>query len=139
MQEQSYQKHTRLDPAYHMVAAPLSLLSVVGSAIYVIARHTTPSVIVLVLSVALLLAVLKVRTYATTLQDRVVRAEENFRHFVLTGKPLDPALSLGQIIALRFASDQEFPELCARAVRERLSKDAIKRAVTHWRADTHRV
>jgi hypothetical protein len=97
------------------------------------------SAILLVSSVALFLAVQKMRTYATTLQDRVVRAEENFRHFVLTGKPLDPALVLDQIIALRFASDEGFPELCARAIRERLGKDAIKQAVTHWRADAHRV
>jgi hypothetical protein len=46
---------------------------------------------------------------------------------------------VGHIVALRFADDQEFAALAARAARESLSPDAIKRAVQHWRADTYRV
>ncbi len=139
MPEQSYRNHTRLDPAYHMVAVPLALINVIGALIYVIGRHTALSALLLVSSLALLLGLVKLRMYATKLQDRVVRVEESFRHFTLTGKPLDPSLTLDQIIALRFASDGEFPDLCARAASEHLSKDAIKRAVTQWRADMHRV
>jgi len=58
---------------------------------------------------------------------------------VLTGKLLDPRLSVGQIVALRFAADDELAALAARAARESMSPDAIKRAVQHWRADTYRV
>ncbi len=139
VQEQSYRRHTRLDPAFHMVAMPLAFLNVVGSLVYVVGRHTALSFLLLASSLALILALTRVRLYATRLQDRVVRIEENFRHFTLTGRPLDAALTMDQIIALRFAGDDEFAALCARAVRERLSKDAIKQAVTHWRADRHRV
>ena len=79
------------------------------------------------------------RIFALKVQSRVIRAEENFRHFVLTGKPLDTRLRLSQIIALRFASDGEFVGLAKKAVDEKLSNDAIKRLITDWRADYHRV
>ncbi len=72
-------------------------------------------------------------------QDRAIRAEENLRHFVLTGKLLDPGLTIRQIIGLRFAADDEFVELAKRSIRDGLSEDAIKRAVKNWRADTDRV
>ena len=70
---------------------------------------------------------------------RAIRAEENFRHFVLTGKPFDKELRMGQIIALRFASDEEFVALAKRAVDEKMSQKQIKEAVQNWRADHNRV
>jgi hypothetical protein len=77
--------------------------------------------------------------FAVTAQDRAIRAEENLRHYVLTGKLLDPRLSVWQVIALRFASDDEFAALAARAAQENLEPKAIKQAVQHWRPDLHRV
>jgi hypothetical protein len=61
------------------------------------------------------------------------------RHFALTGKLLDSRLTLSQIIALRFASDEELPTLAQRAVDGSLSNDAIKKEIKVWRADTRRV
>jgi hypothetical protein len=72
-------------------------------------------------------------------QDRVIRAEEKLRHFILTGKPLDARLTTKQIIGLRFASDAEFPELARKAADENLSMDAIKKSVKNWRADHDRL
>ena len=80
--------------------------------------------------------------YALTTQDRIVRLEVRFRYFTLTGQrfePLEKNLSLGQILALRFASDGEFPELVKRAIAENLSPDDIKRAVKEWQGDYMRV
>jgi hypothetical protein len=65
--------------------------------------------------------------------------EENFRHFTLTGKPLNPQLTMGQIIALRFSSDEEFVALSERAVNEGLSSKEIKQNIKNWRADEYRV
>src|ERR1019366_5290714 len=56
------------------------------------------------------------RAFPARVQDRAIRAEENLRHYVLTGKLLDPRLKVSQIIALRFADDEEFVELTKRAV-----------------------
>jgi len=79
------------------------------------------------------------RIFALKAQDRAIRAEENFRHFVISGKPLDPRLNVRQVIALRFASDAEFVALARRAADESMPADAIKRAVKNWREDTYRV
>jgi hypothetical protein len=68
-----------------------------------------------------------------------IRAEENLCHFILTGKPLDPRLTLGQIIALRYAGDEEFAGLAKRAVGEALTNDEIKREIRNWRADYSQV
>jgi len=65
--------------------------------------------------------------------------EENLRHYVLTGKLLDPRLTIRQVIALRFASDDEFVALAQEAAEKNLAPDAIKQAVKKWRADTYRV
>jgi len=75
------------------------------------------------------------RAFATKVQDRAIRAEENLRHFVMTGKLFDPRLRMGQIIALRFSPDEEFLELAKRAVDENLSRKEIKKAIRNWRAD----
>jgi hypothetical protein len=72
-------------------------------------------------------------------QNRAIRAEENLRHFAMTGKLLDPNLKMGQIVALRFASDEEYLALAKRAIEENLSRDDIKKAIKNWRADYHRV
>jgi hypothetical protein len=79
------------------------------------------------------------RVFALKAQDRAIRAEENLRHFVLTGKLLDPRLSVRQIIGLRFAPDEEFVALALRAAQENLSETDIKKAVKNWKADTYRV
>jgi uncharacterized protein DUF6526 len=79
------------------------------------------------------------RIFPLKAQDRAIRAEENLRHFAMTGKLLDPRLGTLQTVALRFASDGEFVALARRAAEEGLTPDAIKRAVKNWRPDTYRV
>ena len=79
------------------------------------------------------------RVFPLKAQDRAIRAEEKLRHYTLTGKPLDPRLTMQQIVGLRFASDAEFPELARKAAEENLSLDAIKRAVKSWRPDHDRL
>jgi len=78
------------------------------------------------------------RNFALKAQDRAIRAEENFRHYLLTGKPFDSKLTLRQIIGLRFASDEEFPELAKKASEESLSEEDIKKAIKNWKADFDR-
>jgi hypothetical protein len=56
----------------------------------------------------------------------------------LTGKPFPSGLSIHQIIALRFASDDEFVGLAQRALDEKLSNKQIKAAIIQWRADYYR-
>lgn len=56
--------------------------------------------------------------YATKLQDRIIRQEVAFRYFVITSKPIDTRISLKQMIALRFASDEQFIDLCQQAAKD---------------------
>ncbi|HQR02260.1 MAG TPA: DUF6526 family protein, partial [Ferruginibacter sp.] len=78
------------------------------------------------------------RAFALRAQDRAIRAEENFRHFLATGKPLDARLRMGQIVALRFAGDDEFVALAQKAAEEKMSAREIKQAIKNWKADYNR-
>ena len=75
-------------------------------------------------------------------QDRVIRLEEHLRYHRLLGEHAHEryaSLSLQQIIALRFASNEELPALSKRAVTEKLRPKQIKQSITVWRPDNHRV
>jgi hypothetical protein len=140
MQEQSYKNHVRFHPLYHYVLVPLVLITFISSIFNLFPKYRGGmelwyAIVLLMASGALLLVVVLARAYGTKMQDRVVRAEENFRHYLLTGKPLDTRITLSQIIALRFASDEEFVELCAKAINDNLSADAIKKSIETWKPD----
>ncbi len=142
MQEQNFKNHIRLVANYHGVAFLLILAGLVGSIINLLhsdaSSHYSAALLVVVFLVLSLLF-WYARAFALRAQDRAIRAEENFRYFILTGKPLDKQLRMGQIIALRFASDEEMPALAKRAVDEKMSQKEIKMAIRNWRADHHRV
>ena len=80
--------------------------------------------------------------YALVLQDRIVRSELRYRYFVITNtrfEPMEQLLNDGQIFALRFAPDEELPNLIQRAVAEKMSGTAIKKAIVNWFPDHQRV
>ena len=123
-----------------MVLLPVAGLTVIGSLVNLYESFGDSSrlynaSLITVLSLLVMGAALFGRIFALGAQDRVIRAEENFRHYVLTGKPLDPRLTVQQVIGLRFASDAEFPSLCQKALAENMSIKDIKQAVRTWRAD----
>jgi len=144
MTEQSYKNHRRVVPTYHIVLFGLLVATLVGSFVNLYQslgdhqRVYSASLIVALMIVTLLLFFF-CRIFALKAQDRAIRAEENLRHFVLTGKLLDPRLSTLQIVGLRFASDVEFPKLAQKAADEKLTPDAIKKSIAQWRPDLYRV
>jgi hypothetical protein len=139
---QSYANHARLDPTFHFVLAPLTIMSVVLS-IIVFTRHPgLPSTLWVVLAIALLLNATKTRNYALKVQDRLIRLEERLRLSQLlpeTAKPRIAELKESQLIGLRFASDAELPALAMRALNEGLTQKQIKASIQVWRPDTFRV
>jgi hypothetical protein len=142
MRTQTYKNHTRISFAWHGIVALVILSVVVLSVINLVNandKNTWLAITLVGVSASLIFLYLFTRRFALVAQDRAIRAEENFRHFVLTGKPLDRALRLNQIIALRFANDDEMPALASRAVRDNLSSRQIKESIINWRADHHRV
>ena len=141
---QNYANHGRMVPAYHYVAFGLLFVTFIGSLVNVYESLGDSSRIYSAsLLVALTLGTLMVsffaRVFPLKAQDRAIRAEEQLRHYVMTGKLLDDRLTVRQIVALRFASDGEFVTLAQRAAEHGLSEDAIKKEVKDWRADTYRV
>jgi Family of unknown function (DUF6526) len=143
MREQSFSNHTRIVPGFHIFLSSLILLSFTGAMVNLSLSYERGASIynaALLAVVLLCLAMLfyYTRAFALRAQDRAIRAEENFRHYLLTGKTLDARLTMPQIIALRFASDTEFPGLAERAASQNLSNRDIKKAVQQWRADHDR-
>ena len=144
MTEQNYQNHRRTVPMFHVVLFALLALTLIGSFVNLFQslgdhQRLYNASLIVALTLAALFVMFFSRIFALKAQDRAIRAEENLRHFALTGKLLDSRLTLRQIIGLRFASDGEFVSLAQKAADEKLSEDAVKRAIRQWRPDTYRV
>ncbi|WHY79546.1 DUF6526 family protein [Neobacillus sp. WH10] len=137
---QNYKNHRRYHPLFHLILSFLLLLTLVGAIWFVIRNGVSLSAILyLAIVVILVIMYLLIRQYPLKVQDRAIRAEENLRHYVLTGELLDSKLTISQITALRFASDAELPELSVRAASQNFSPDDIKKQITNWKADYYRV
>jgi hypothetical protein len=144
---QTYADHTRLDPAYHFFVLPVAAMTI-GIAIYNLIRAIIAGVFdfmtiwFLVLALAFAVVVLKSRLYALKAQDRVIRLEERLRLSILLSEPLRSRigeLTEGQLIALRFASDDEVAELAEKALSDKMPCAEIKKSIKTWRPDYFRV
>ncbi|HSU27102.1 MAG TPA: DUF6526 family protein [Chitinophagaceae bacterium] len=141
MNEQNFKNHVRYLRIWHFLLPSLVMVVLVGSICNLVnSLHGKwfPATWPVITSIVLLGILWYSRAFALKAQDRAIRAEENFRYFILTGKPLDKQLRLGQIIALRFASDEEMAALAKRALDEKLSSRQIKEAIKNWKADFDR-
>lgn len=141
MQTQNLKNHGRLVAGYHYVTFLLLLLVLIGSIVNLV--HSAPENIysaslLLVLTIATILVTFYARVFALKAQDRAIRAEENFRNFIATGKQLDSRLRISQIIALRFAGDDEFVALTKKAANENMTAKDIKAAIQNWKGDYNR-
>ena len=139
---QAYANHGKFDPLYHFFLVPVLLLMLVGSIWAVLSRQDWPALRYFVFTLWLVFLLYRVRTYPLKVQDRIIRLEERLRLATLLPDRLRPRISElteQQIIALRFASDDELPALAERALNEKLGLKEIKQAVRSWRPDYWRV
>ena len=139
---QSFKSHARFDPLFHFFLAIVFLANVVVASIHAFRHPHFLSWWLVFLSVAALLALLKLRAYPIKVQDRVIRLEERLRLAMLLPEPLRariPELTESQLVGLRFASDAEIPKLVERTLKENLSRKDIKKAIQNWRPDYWRV
>jgi hypothetical protein len=142
MKTQNFSNHSRLVAGWHGITFFALLALLIGS--FINLAHSAPENLYSASLICLVAVILGfffayTRIFALKAQDRAIRAEENLRHFALTGKLLSAQLRINQIIALRFASDDEFIALAQKAADENLSSKAIKMAIQNWRADHYRV
>lgn len=139
---QNYANHTRLDPLYHMFLLPVAGINVLAAIWNLVRNPGLGSAWFVVLALAGAVAVLKIRTYALKVQDRVIRLEERLRLAQLVAEPLRIRigdLTEAQLIALRFASDAEVPALVEKALSGTMLPRDLKQAVVNWRPDYFRV
>ena len=143
METQNFKNHGRLVTGYHMVLYPMLLAGVIGSCINLSQScangNCYAASLILLLFITVILTAYFSRSFALKAQDRAIRAEENMRHFLMTGKPLPSALTTRQIIGLRFASDEEFLELIKETIENNLNSKQIKAKIKNWKADHYRV
>lgn len=139
---QSLKNHARLDPPYHIVLALVFFLNVVYSIVHLVRHVSWGNGWFVVLSLAAFLLLLRLRQYPLKVQDRVIRLEERLRLQALAPAEWQPQISRlteGQLIALRFASDEEVVALAQQALAENLSRKQIKERIRNWRPDEWRV
>ena len=142
---QTLKNHTRFDPAFHFFILPMLLLNLIFS-IYVTIRHWPEHWALhlwwIAMSVVFFVMAGRARDRALCVQDRVIRLEERLRlHALLPAEDrahIDE-LSIKQLIALRFASDDELPALVRKTLTQNLEPKAIKQSIANWRGDYHRV
>jgi len=142
MNGQNYDNHSRYIPLWHFITSAAIIAVIIGGIVNFLKSSSENMYSAsLIIVIALILASIYwyARSFALRAQDRAIRAEETLRHFILTGKPLDSRLRMGQIIALRFASDDELPELAVKAAEKGLRSKTIKKMIKVWRSDNYRV
>jgi hypothetical protein len=144
MLQQNNAHHTRYVKGYHFVLSTFLLIGTIIALVSVYLQWSANYDVLNPILIALLFICSNfvfyyMRQFPLRAQDRAIRAEENMRHFVLTHKPLDSRVTMSQVIALRFAPDNEFIVLADRAAKESLSPAEIKKEIRDWRADHHRM
>ena len=147
MAEQSYRNHRRFVPGFHFVTFGILAVNFLWS-LYRLCRPSpaeTPvfdRILAVLVAGALVALSFYARTFTLAVQNRVIRDEMHARLANLLPPDLRPRigeLTRGQIIALRFAGDEELPELTRQTLEGRFkSPDEIKRAIRSWREDVWR-
>lgn len=141
MEEQSYRNHRMFVPGFHFLTLGLLLVNFVW-AVWRLFSGSLPlgdRVMAVLLAVALMLLAWYVRIFPLRVQDRLIRQEERLRLAQLLPPDLSARLgelSAGQLVALRFASDEEIPELTRRVLDKKIrSREEIKKLIRTWRPD----
>ena len=140
---QTFANHTRWQPPFHFFVAPVMLINFVWAVVTFVKAPDRNSGWWIVVSLALLVLAFLVRLNSLKVQDRLIRLEEKLRYQQLLSPALAQqagALTIPQIVALRFAGDDELEELVSAMLAGKFAKPGdIKQAIKNWRPDTFRV
>jgi uncharacterized protein DUF6526 len=136
---QNFKNHARFVPAFHFFVVPVLLVNF-GRSLYVLRYGISfHSVFGVILALALLTLAFLARIFALSVQDRVIRLEMRLRLANLLPADLQGQIkefTVGQLVGLRFASDEELPDLARRVIQDRITdRAAIKKMVKNWQAD----
>jgi hypothetical protein len=140
--EQTYKSHRKYIPLFHFFVEPVLLLNVIAQLLYLNKFRTLYKAWMVVVAVALAALPFVVRYMVARVQDRVIRLEERLRlasvlPAEVRGRIDD--LTTPQLVALRFAPDDEVVGLAQRCLNGELTKgDQIKKEIRTWRPDEAR-
>jgi len=138
VQPQSFENHTRIVPVY-LVMLGIFVVNLVWAIYGIVRIPGVDSVVALLLAVGFILLSLYARRFALTVQDRVIRLEMQLRLKALLPPDLQariPEFTARQLVALRFASDEELPELCRAVLTDNITEHTtIKKMIRNWKAD----
>jgi len=138
--EQNLSNHTRFFPPFHFFVLPMLLINLTFHVYRLVKEGLSIGGIGgTLLALALPVGFLSCRVFSLTVQDRVIRLEEQLRYMRLLPADLQTRvdeLSIGQIVSLRFASDSELPGLIRKVLDGKIqSRIAIKQMVQNWKPD----
>jgi len=139
---QSFSNHARYVPMYHFVLFAIVIVNLGWSVARLVRHFSVDAAVALLMGLGFLILFFCARQFALTVQDRVIRLEMRLRLARIL--PTDLAsrveeLSVGQLIALRFASDAELPEMVQTVLAQGITdRTAIKKLVRNWQPDTLR-
>lgn len=140
---QTYANHKRVYPLFHLFLSPVLIANFMLQLAEAIREPSLRSAWAAVVAAALYGVAFAARHMALILQNRLISLEQRLRLAQILPEDLRGRvgeLKLGQLIALRFASDAELPDLTRRCLAGEFARnDDIKRAVRDWRRDTLRV
>ena len=136
---QHFENHAKFVPAFHFFAIPVLLINVIWSIVRVIRHPSYEAGFSVLVAIALFMLGFLARIFALTVQDRVIRLEMRLRMQQVLPADLRariPEFEVGQLVALRFASDAELPELARKVLQDKLTdRKVIKKMVRDWQAD----
>jgi hypothetical protein len=136
---QSFEHHAKFVPMFHFVVLPILGANFFWSASRLVHAPSVDRALEAIVAFAIALGVVFGRAFALKAQDRVIRLEMRLRLAGLlpeAQRARIPELTVGQMVALRFASDAELPQLVATVLKDNIrDKTAIKKMITHWQPD----
>jgi hypothetical protein len=140
MAEQSFESHAKWVPPFHFFVLPVLLINL-GFSIYWCYKSwfTVSGVVSVLVAAALFVGIGIARGTALKVQDRVIRLEERLRFERVLPPDMHPRIgefTIDQLVALRFASNAELPELARKVLEEKIvERKAIKKLIKTWRPD----
>lgn len=140
---QNYKNHARFLPAFHFFAVPVLLANMFVELWSLWGTPTIGSLWAVVVAAALVTVAFLSRTQALRAQDRIIRLEMQLRLRGLLPADLQHRildLTPRHLVALRFASDAELPELVREVLAGTLkTPKEVKMRVRDWQGDWLRV
>ena len=139
MAEQSFESHAKWVPPFHFFVLPVLLINIGFQIYWCVKAFSVSSAVSLLMAVTIFVGLGTARGMVLKVQDRLIRLEERLRFERVLPADMHARISeftIDQLVALRFASNAELPELARKVLEEKIvDRKAIKQLIKTWRPD----